>query len=478
VTTAKDEHVDIHPGRQRLALAAAALVTVPAFLIRFGDLHASHPVEALCFGLAIVGAAFAISWAAETAQLDISAGLAIAILALIAVLPEYAVDFVFTAQGGNSFQADPSCPPSVPGAESPCDLALANMTGANRLLIGIGWSMVVFIAWYRLRRTKQMPPGRWEGIRLTRDHSIELGFLWAATIYSLTLPLKHSISLFDTVILVGLFAGYTWRVSRAPAEEPHLVGPARYLGTFPTPVRRAWVIGLFAGSATVIWLFAHRFAEALTATGLAYGINEFLLVQWLAPLASEAPELLVAGLFAWRLNTNAGLGTLVSSKVNQWTLLVGTLPIVFAISSASLHGLPISDVQREELFLTAAQSFFAVAILSNLTLSLREAGYLFGLFWAQFIVGALVPVFADLLGVNEESLHAAERIGVGILYLVLGVRYIVADRRRVPQLVRDAFVSSYAELGEERLQDALEEAEHQHPSPAHGEGEPPPVSRR
>jgi hypothetical protein len=95
--------------------------------------------------------------------------------------------------------------------------------------------------------------------------------------------------------------------------------------------------------------------------------------------------------------------------------------------------------------------------LSNLTLSLREAGYLFGLFWAQFIVGALVP----------ESLHAAERIGVGILYLLLGVVFLLRDRRRMPQLVRDAFRASYAELGEERLQDALEEAEEDHPSLPH-----------
>jgi cation:H+ antiporter len=461
--TTTEDLVDVRPARQRAALAAAALATLPAFLIRFGGIHASHPVEALLFGLAIVGAAFAISWAAETAQLDISAGLAIAILALIAVLPEYAVDFVFTAEGGNSFQADPSCPPDVAGAESPCDLALANMTGANRLLIGLGWSMVVFIAWYRLRRTRAIPPGRWEGIRLSRDHSIELGFLWIATLYSLTLPLKASITLIDTVILVGLFAGYTWRVSRAPAEEPHLVGPARYLGTFPTVVRRAWVVGLFLVSGIVIWLFAHPFAEALTETGRAYDINEFLLVQWLAPLASESPELLVAALFAWRLNTNSGLGTLVSSKVNQWTLLVGTLPIVFAISSASTHGLPISAVQREELFLTAAQSFFAVAILSNLTLSLREAMYLFVLFWAQFVVGALVP----------ESLHAAERIGVGIVYLVLGLVFILRDRRRVPRLVRDAFVASYDELSRERVQDALERAEEEHPSRHDGEEDEP-----
>jgi cation:H+ antiporter len=317
--------------------------------------------------------------------------------------------------------------------------------------------MVVFIAWYRLRKTTAEPRPRWEGIQLTRDHSIEIGFLWVATIYSLTLPLKSSITLIDTVVLVGLFAGYTWRVSRAPAEEPHLVGPARYLGTFRTTARRAWVIALFLASGTVIWLFAHRFAEALVQAGEQLHINEFLLVQWLAPLASETPELLVAGLFAWRLNSNAGLGTLVSSKVNQWTLLVGTLPIVFAISSASWHGLPISAIQREELFLTAAQSFFAVAILSNLSLSLREAGYLFGLFWAQFIVGALVP----------ESMHAAERVGVGVLYLVLGVGYLLRGRRRMRLLVRDAFVASYAELGEERLQDALEEAEEERPSLPH-----------
>jgi cation:H+ antiporter len=366
---------------------------------------------------------------------------------------------VFTSQGGNSFQLDPSCPPlPVAGTESPCDLALANMTGANRLLIGIGWSMVVFIAWYRLRRAPGEPRGRWRGIELTREHSIELGFLWIATLYSLTLPLKESITLVDTLVLVGLFTGYTLRVSRAPTEEPHLVGPARYLGTFSILARRVWVVGLFVASGTVIWLFAHPFAESLTLTGEQLHVSEFLLVQWLAPLASEAPELLVAGLFAWRLNTDAGLGTLVSSKVNQWTLLVGTLPIVFAISSASTHGLPISDVQREELFLTAAQSFFAVAIMSNLSISLREAGYLFVLFWAQFVVGALVP----------ESAHGIERVAVGILYLVLGLAIMIRQGRRIPLLLRDAFVASYAELGAARLQDALQQAEREQPSSPRG----------
>lgn len=430
----------VHPGRSRVSLAMAGGVAVPGVTLRLLGAELPHPLEALLFGLAIVGAAFLLSWAAEVAQLDISAGLAIALLALIAVLPEYAVDFVFASKGGNSVQQfGASCPPLGGGSESPCSLALANMTGANRLLIGIGWSMVIFIAWYRVRvnrRRQGLPPARWEGVRLGRDHSVELAYLAIATIYSLTLPLKHSITVVDAVVLVGIFAAYTWRISRAPAGEPHLVGPAQYLGTLRTGRRRTTMVLLFVGAAAIILLCAEPFAEALVASGEAVGISEFLLVQWLAPLASEAPELLVAGLYAWRLNTNAGLGTLVSSKVNQWTLLVGTLPIVFAVSSASLHGLPIEPRQREELFLTAAQSFFALAVLSNLSMSVREAWLLFGLFWAQFLVGAVLP----------EELHGVSRLGVGAVYLAGGVWIFARDRRRLRRLLRDGFRASYAEL--------------------------------
>ena len=100
------------------------------------------PLLALIFGLAIVGAAFLLSWAAEVAQLDISAGLAIAVLAFIAVLPEYAVDLVFALNGGEAYKefgaACQSAAEAAAGRESDCALALANMTGANRLLIGLG----------------------------------------------------------------------------------------------------------------------------------------------------------------------------------------------------------------------------------------------------------------------------------------------------------------------------------------------------
>jgi cation:H+ antiporter len=449
MTTLHDDLTDVHPGRARVEMALAAALTVPGLVVRFTHPDISHPLEAFLFGLAIVGAAFMLSWAAEVAQLDISAGLAIAILALIAVLPEYAVDFVFAKKGGESFaQTGAACLPLDGGTESPCHLALANMTGANRLLIGVGWTMVIFIAYFRLKgrnRLVKAPNGRWEGVRLDRDHSIEIGFLALATVYSLTLPLKHSVTLIDAAILVGIFVAYTVRVSRAPAEEPHLVGPARYLGTFADWPRRSVTGGIAVFAAVVILLVAERFAEALVLSGETLGISEFVLVQWVAPLASEAPELLIAGLYAWRLNTSAGLGTLVSSKVNQWTLLVGTLPIVFSIAAGGLHGLPLDTLQREELFLTAAQSFFAVAVISSLTMSLREALFVFALFWGQFILGAVVP----------EQYHGVERIAVGIVYLMLGVWVLVSDRFDLRRLVHDAFRASYDELAQEREADAI-----------------------
>ncbi|MBW3557364.1 MAG: sodium:proton exchanger, partial [Actinobacteria bacterium] len=143
----------MNPGRQKISILLAVVATLPGVAFSLGGIHLSDPVDALVYGVAIVGAAFLLSWAAETAQLDISAGLAIAILAFIAVLPEYAVDLVFAVKGGNAFEqfgvACQSAADAAAGRESACSLALANMTGANRLLIGVGWTAVIFVAWWK-----------------------------------------------------------------------------------------------------------------------------------------------------------------------------------------------------------------------------------------------------------------------------------------------------------------------------------------
>jgi cation:H+ antiporter len=128
---------------------------------------------------------------------------------------------------------------------------------------------------------------------------------------------------------------------------------------------------------------AEPFANGLVGSGAALGIDRFLLVQWLAPLASEAPELIVATMFALRLRGDDALGTLLSSKVNQWTLLVGSLPLAYLLGGGG-GALHLDGRQTEEFLLTAAQAVLGVAMLVDLALDRWEAAALFGLFALQF----------------------------------------------------------------------------------------------
>jgi cation:H+ antiporter len=375
-------------------VAAASLVTLPGIALALGAFSASDPVKALIYGTAIVGAAFLLSWAAEAVQLDFSQGLALALLALIAILPEYVVDASFAWLAAED--------PTYAG------YAIANMTGANRLLIGIAWPMVIVLAYLRFRRRY---------VELEEGHGLELVVLLAATLYAFVLPFKGDLTLVDMAILLAMFGFYIWRIARLPAEQPHLVGPARLIGDLaPTP-RRLLTAGLALGSALAILLVAKPFAKALVATGLSLGIDEFLLVQWLAPLASEAPEFVVVALFAWRGASTPALGTLVSSKINQWTLLVGMLPLVYSIALGEPAALPLDSRQREEVLLTAAQSLFAVVLLLDLRLSLIGAGALFGLFMLQML-------FPDT------------REAVTIVYFVLSAVTLVVSRRQALRAFR------------------------------------------
>jgi cation:H+ antiporter len=442
-TTTHDQH---STGRAPTQLPLAAVAALPGSYLGvaeyFGLPHPtlSPPLAALIYGVAIIGAAFLLSWAAEAAQVDISAGMAIALLALLAVLPEYAVDFVFTYQAGEVYQAAGSCAPP-PGQPNPCSLALANMTGANRVLVGVGWPLVVLVATFAVWRSRRhggddsssAHVGR---VNLMPTMSAEVVFLGIATLYSLHLPLRSSLTMVDAFVFVGIFAAYTWRLSRAPAEEPDLIGVALWVGTKPKRPRRWWVGSMFVVAGLFILASAEHFAEGLVATGATLGVDEFLLVQWVAPLASESPELIVACLYALRLKASHSLGTLLSSKVNQWTLLVGTLPIVFALAAGTFDGLPIDTNQRYELLITAAQSLFAVALLIDLGLSFWGAGALLALFSIQFTVSITAGPEANRITILVLS----------ALYVMLAVGQFARLRRRTVRTVRDGLATPYREL--------------------------------
>jgi cation:H+ antiporter len=395
-----------------IALSVAAALPGPA--LRLTGTHLGTVPDTVLFGLTIVAAAFLLSWAAEAAEVDISQGLAVAFIALIAVLPEYAVDMTFAWKAGQ----DPEFAP----------YAVANMTGANRLLIGLGWPLVVGMFWLRTKSRQ---------ILLDGDHAVAVVALSIATIYSFTIPLKGEVGLYDALILLAIFIGYVYVIARAPSEEPELVGPARSIGSLPRRQRRTIIGVLFVFSAATILAVAEPFAEGLVESGSVLGIDEFLLVQWVAPLASEAPEFLIAGILAFRGRGAVAIGVLLSSKVNQWTLLVGGLPVAYGLSSGSLGGLPLDDRQALEVLLTAAQSAFAVALLIGLTLSARQAVLLFALFAVQFVIPTTTV-----------------RIVISVVYLVLGTGIVVAKRTDLPELMRSALRVYRSSEGAARSADA------------------------
>lgn len=370
-----------------LSLIVTASLTLPGLYCGITHTHLTPWLGSLIYGIAVFAAAFILSWAAEAVQIDISESLAVAILALLAVLPEYAVDFVFTWKAAH----DPS----------QAHYAVANMTGANRMLVGLGWPFILFIyVWFKKKKE----------IVLEKEQRVEIFYLGMATLYSFTIPLKGSLNLFDTLFLVTLFGMYTRRAAQMETVEPEMVGPVKIIANLNTVPRRIMTYGMFLFSGAVIFFVAEPFAESLVGMGEQFGINKFLLVQWLAPIASESPEFIIAATWTLRGHAGSALKALISSKVNQWTLLVGTIPLVFAISGGAIKPFVLDTFQDHELFLTAAQSFLAVAVLVNLKMSKTNGWLLFVLFTAQLIF---------------ESI----RIEVGIAYLILGLVYHILHRK-------------------------------------------------
>ena len=367
---ASDTRTETRPtGRHRLLrpLTITAAFIVPAFVVRLSGLHPDPVVSLVVYGAAVVAASFLLAWAAEAAQIDVSGGLAIAVLALIAVLPEYAVDLYYAYTAGH----DPDY----------VQYAAANMTGSNRLLMGIGWPIVVLVepvrreqvaggkrptahqrAWPRPRqpgRTRLPADRRHHRLRDARDRADPPGARRRAAGLVRPVPLQA-----DPGRRRGARADRRRRRDRRVARPRRGASPSSRCSSL---------------AAAVILACAEPFAESLIGAGTELGIDRFLLVQWLAPLASEAPEFIIAIIFATRGKGTAAIATLISSKVNQWTLLMGSLPIAY-LAGGGGTSLVLDGRQIEEVLLTATQTMMGVALILALRFHRCTAWALLALF--------------------------------------------------------------------------------------------------
>ncbi|MXY73128.1 MAG: hypothetical protein F4Y97_08875 [Dehalococcoidia bacterium] len=121
----------------------------------------------------------------------------------------------------------------------------------------------------------------------------------------------------------------------------------------------------------------------------------------------------------------------------DWGILQG-LPLVSPTEEVNLF----FSRQQGEVFLTAAQSAFAIAVFVNLRMSRPEAWALFILFAAQ------LPLTEDVLGDGAQIVRFWYSIG----YMVLCAALLIRNRAGIPGLVRDArdMITGKADFVEEQ----------------------------
>ncbi|HET7790664.1 MAG TPA: hypothetical protein VFK78_07685 [Gemmatimonadales bacterium] len=329
---------------------------------------------------ALLASAFLVAWAAEAAQFLISQGLALALLAWLQTLPEFAVEAVIAWEAG----ADPAR----------AHLAIANLTGAIRLLLGFGWPMIYFVyAWARRRRGADGP--RLPAIRLSPEHAVEVIGLVPPVLYFGFVVLKGTFSWLDAAILIALYAAYLLVLLRHPPHDAEQVADAPRVARW-AHAQRGWrrpaaIGGLFAVGGALLFVTAHPFLESMLAVAGIVGLSQFFVVQWVAPFLSEFPEMVSTFTWAKRVtHAPTALMNLVSSNINQWTVLAAMIPLVFGWSHWRHFGawadFRFDPAQQLELALTLAQTALGVALLADLDFGWRRATALLALWLVQFVV--------------------------------------------------------------------------------------------
>ncbi|HEX9611492.1 MAG TPA: hypothetical protein VF978_06360, partial [Gemmatimonadales bacterium] len=268
----------------------------------------------------ILFSAFLVAWGAEAAQFLISQGLALAILAWLQTLPEFAVEAVIAWEAGK----DPER----------AHLAVANLTGAIRLLLGLGWPMIYFVFAFfgRKRATERLP-----SIRLHKEHSIEVMGLVPPLLYFVVIVLKRSLSWVDAIVLIALYIAYLGVLLRNPPHSVEELADAPRVSRWAYR-QRGWrrhaaIGGLLAAGGYLLYLAAHPFLESMLAVAALLGVSQFVLVQWVAPFLSEFPEKVSAFFWARRVtHAPMALMNMVSSNINQWTVLAAMIPLVYGYS--------------------------------------------------------------------------------------------------------------------------------------------------
>src|SRR3989454_2103232 len=232
----------------------------------------------------------------------------------------------------------------------------------------------------------------------------------------------------DALVLAALSLAYLGIQLRTPPQggEQLQFAPAvsRWAMRQPGWRRPLAIAALFTAGGALLYMSAHPFLESMLALAGLLGVSQFVLVQWVAPFLSEFPEKLSAFYWARRVtHAPMALMNMVSSNINQWTVLAAMIPLVYGYSSLRHHGVwmdfHFDAAQRLEILLTLLQTALGMMLLANMEFDWLDATIIFVLWLAQFLhpdwrgqgggaLGLWVGIFGVGVLVRGEALLAPQ----------------------------------------------------------------------
>ena len=341
-------------------------------LLSAAPIAAENPLSILWTAPAILVASVMIAWGAEAAQFFMAQGFALVILAWMQCLPEFAVEAVLAWHQQNH-------------------LLIANLTGAIRLLTGLGWPMIYATAAFAYRRKNKQVM---RVIEVDRVQSIQIVAVLVCLVYVAVLCFKKSLTVIDAAFLLAIYVGYLLLLRKIPAEGGEDVED---LGRIPMavvkasrPTRIFSILFLFGFGGALIFFAADPFVGSLFAISTTLGVSQFVFIQWIAPFISEFPEQVSAFYWARGIDkASLALMNMVSSNITQWTLLAAILPIVLSFSHGAPTPIMFDAQQSREMWMTLGQSLLGILFLLEMHLVWWEAAGLFGLFVLSLALPAL-----------------------------------------------------------------------------------------
>jgi cation:H+ antiporter len=193
-----------------------------ALLLVAEPIRLVSPLAALWTTPCILFASVLIAWGAESAQFFVAQGFALAILAWLQTLPEFAVEAVLAWHQESR-------------------LLLASLTGALRLLIGLAWPLIYCTAAVSHRRRTG---SALKHIELDPEHSVEVIGLIFPTVYALLIWCKGSLHVYDGVALVLIYCAYLFLLTKLPPQEREAIDDLeRVLATVRVRCPRGCVSG-------------------------------------------------------------------------------------------------------------------------------------------------------------------------------------------------------------------------------------------